>query len=1016
MTEADRKKAAKAFANRLVCLGNPCYLSEDAQTASEILVTVTNEKESPNKKKYPGNQPIDIGDLLRKGNNRVTLDNSNKSLSFNIYAVDLYDKDSLQKLVGYDLMLAYVEADSANPDDGNLLRLMSQISSLCQKLKKQLITREQLRNQLNTAITDFTNPLPHEITSLVDDLRNDQTILDSGDACNRAKRLYYKRKKHNEIIAAFKLALTTQEPNAGEALAEKARDSLGFAAASLLTQLETEQEKEVFISYSSRKITIDFSKVLPLAKDPKKLPFVSERQRDWKETKNQSKETKNKPKNRTELLFCYNQTNKERNTEQPSVSGVFGSISCIQSSYSHLINRLFKQNPLQVEFAYLLIYLSVALGRNLSLLDRISFPNICQKLGDLNGNPKASQKIEDLATQILDISSFRIDPKLSYFSLLNEGWHFRFDSPENENNFSKYYNSTHAKTLERTLLKAKKPDEYSFFFRGNNGINSTAAKDILMAISTISPSVDFCGQSEPDISFEITFSPLFVACSDNVNKSLDKIISRSKREYKRFSTLDLRVFLGKQARLAREGKHVFTMSFSADQLLEREMVNEAIDAGLIEETSENTYCFAQKYIRILMDSYYTAHLTDQKHIELAGKSQELVSNIVSEIFNFSKQKDPLSHLEFSLAEPSLFALSMLKEVSPHLRESIIKELIKRAQNYQIQSGNRLQQELSAHILCYVLATDPNLFQFDLTKDAFVAACSRQFYPGQAILLREMMKKNAFFRNYPVEQFKKGLITGQDNTGNYVFMHQPAFYFYQTFCKEELLAVSKLESFWDQASRAQYESWITKDFMKAKICLRNAYQKTICNLDSTSFDISIKGDDAAKNIYSMQLWLYALSNIYNPASEYEAETFITRDVLGITQDQSPQQTIKHIISMIFYAEFFQKKQNPNYPMNLQDVTLICGAFRFFNTFAIETTVTLPPEAIKQYIEWMKQEDKTSRYYWFQRRLISYYTFDSNSWDESPEEYTTTAFLRYDNFPQKYQAFIKNPRRLVEPEKE
>ena len=134
-------------------------------------------------------------------------------------------------------------------------------------------------------------------------------------------------------------------------------------------------------------------------------------------------------------------------------------------------------------------------------------------------------------------------------------------------------------------------------------------------------------------------------------------------------------------------------------------------------------------------------------------------------------------------------------------------------------------------------------------------------------------------------------------------------------------------------------------------------------------------------------------------------------------EEKESVLKHLLKVIFYAEFFQKWQNPYYPSRINEMTMICGAFRFFNTFEIDLSITLPSknnsvlniDYVKEYLNWMEGESKTSRYYWFQRRLLSYYTSQCPR-DECESNYTSTAFLKYDNIPQSYNSFVSNPKQL------
>ena len=706
---------------------------------------------------------------------------------------------------------------------------------------------------------------------------------------------------------------------------------------------------------------------------------------------------------------------------------------CNQVSYSKLIKKIFEKKPR--ELGYLLIYISVAIGKNLSILNRCNLTNgdVCSYLSSLKktDDHQCAQRIEELAIEILGcLGSPRchIDRSLSIEELQQQGWNITTNTNRKDRlKLFKIYNDNKDKfsqKLEGKLLSEAKPEEFDYFFRGSNARQNKGATDILRTISSITIKENIANR-EGGLSFDITFSPLFVACASYVNSKLNQIVFNSKTEYKKYSVLDMKCFLGRLAYSARkEEEYAFEVIFSSEDATkkaEEDMLKDAKKYGLIEKHSENTFRFSQKYIRIYLDGCFSAQsLEKQFIIESKVKDEHNKTNVVSaaidQIFGFSKQEDLLDHLNFRLAEPSLFSLALLTQASMHFREKLIIELIARASNYEVKNGGRFEQELSAHILCYLLATNPDLFTYQNMKTAFSAACGRQLYPAQTALLREMMKSNAFFKEYPKKIFLEALEFDVDADGSYVFKRQPEFYFYQIFCQDKLDSTDHL-SFLDLNSLAQYESWIKKDFKKAQICLKKAYDKEICNFNETTFSIQASGDAAVKKLYGMQLWLYALSNIYNLTSRCDADTFIVEKILD-KKIEEKESVLKHLLKVIFYAEFFQKWQNPYYPSRINEMTMICGAFRFFSTFEIDSSVSLPSkndsvlsiDYIKEYLNWMKGESKNSRYYWFQRRLLSYYTAQCPC-DECESNYTSTAFLKYDNFSQSYNSFISNPRKLL-----
>jgi hypothetical protein len=100
---------------------------------------------------------------------------------------------------------------------------------------------------------------------------------------------------------------------------------------------------------------------------------------------------------------------------------------CNQASYSKLIRKIFKKRPR--ELGYLLIYLSIVLGRNLSILDKVKLTSgdICSYLSRLNemDDNQVAKKIEELATEILECLGLlrcHIDPTLSIEELQQQGW------------------------------------------------------------------------------------------------------------------------------------------------------------------------------------------------------------------------------------------------------------------------------------------------------------------------------------------------------------------------------------------------------------------------------------------------------------------------------------------------------------------------------------------------------------------------------------------------------------------
>ncbi len=701
---------------------------------------------------------------------------------------------------------------------------------------------------------------------------------------------------------------------------------------------------------------------------------------------------------------------------------------CNQVSYTKLIKKIFEKKP--QELGYLLIYISIVLGRNLSILNcyNLTSGDVCAYLEQLKGMDEAhiAKKIEELAAEILgclDSPRCHIDSTLSIEELQQQGWNITTNTnKEKRREFFASYNSKkkeYSRRLESKLFSKAKPEEFNYFFRGDDGRQNKDAIDILKTISSITIKSHSC----TEIDFDITFSPLFEACASFANNALNQIVFKNKTKYKEYSVLDMQCFLGRLANSAREGNHVFSYSYSSDGCMENaeeNMLKEAINNGLIENHSDGKYRFSQKYVRIYLDGFFTAYFLEERFIceskenQTAGKTN-IVGAAIDQMFYFSKPDNLMDHLDFRLAEPSLFALSLLTHASIHFREKLIIELIERAKNYEVKNNGRFEQELAAHILCYLMATNPDLFTYQNTKSAFTASCSRQLYPAQASLLREMMRKNAFFKKYPQEQFRKALEITLEGDENYTFKQQPEFYFYQTFCQGKLDSIDSLE-FFDLTSRAQYESWVTENYEKTKSCLRKAYDKEICNFNETTFSIQSSGDDAVKKLYGMQLWLYALSNICCPALECNADTFIVEEVLG-KKNEEKESVLNHLLKVVFYADFFQKRQNPYYPSRINEMTMICGSFRFFNTFEFDVTVALPSQNdsalnidyIKEYRGWMEKESRNSRYYWFQRRLLSYY-ISQCTYNECEENYTNTVFLKYDRFPKGYQSFVSNPRQL------
>lgn len=994
--------------NRLIVFGDSCILNINLKCTDfvfplelncDVIVTINvknNIKDKSIEKRVSkqGDIAIDIGDMLSKGENDITVTVAEcDSLIYKIYAIDLNEENAFKMLIGYDLILAYVE-QSNSEQLKDYQRLANQVS-IYWKNWDDNENNSILRANLKKNIVEYKEKwgvLPEDIRHFTDNLD-----VKYEKHNKLPERLCYKIKNHEDVINNFKKHLSLQH-DSKETISKISMDTLPYMAVSLLTKISTQTSTVKLINFAKKSIFVDFSTIIPLVKHSKNFPLISKRQRNDL--------VDDVPPQGVPLISfkCGDDECKD---------------FCYQDSFKRLINKLFEQKPLRKEFAYLLIYLSVAIDRNLSILTYMNLPNLSNYIYEFN-DFKVEQRIQELATTILDqltaISGFWIDPKKSISDLREDGWHFKFiDSQEQlrcEEVYDKERAEKYASKLERAILDAKKPDEYAFFFRGEYGIKNQASKDILMAISTIE--ITYTPNLDNALSFSVTFCPLFDACSKHIQKCLDGIVYNTKKNYKEYSSLDLRLWLGKQAQRGRDGKHIFSVAFSDDneeKLLEEKMLGDVINAGLIEDRHNNNYCFSQKYIRIYLDGFFTAYFLEKQCI--IDKETDAIRDAINQIFQFSKPEDSLDHLNFSLAEPSLFSLSLLTQASMPFREKIIIELIHRANNYKVKNGGRFEQELSAHILCYLMAINPDLFKYRNMKDAFQAACSRQLYPAQTHLLREVMKKNAFFKEYPKKIFREALEFEVDEKGNYVFKGQPEFYFYQTFCQDKISPINQLD-FLGLTSLAQYESWIKKDFEKAKSYLKKAYDTEIRDFNETTFSIQSSGEAAIKNLYGMQMWLYALSNIYRPTSEYNADTFVVEKVLE-KKGKETKCILKHLLEVVFYAEYFQKLQNPYYPSRTKEMTMVCGSYRFINSFNITVSIAneresrISDELIKEYKKLVKNECKTSRYFYFQQRFLSYYT---NEWllGGTIEDYNSTSFLQYDHFPNTYNEFLSNPKAL------
>ena len=721
-----------------------------------------------------------------------------------------------------------------------------------------------------------------------------------------------------------------------------------------------------------------------------------------------------------------------------------------QDSYPKLVNRIFEEKP--IELGYLLIYLSFAIGRNLAVLDQFGVMNVIPYSENLlkEGDSEAAQEIEDLADMILGCITnplTHINCKLTVQELIQQGWNITVSEPEYQNDFFTIYNKNralYANKLEKKLRYAPKTEEFNYFLHGiNSNKNFT---DILKAISSIRISAYTEKEQKHHIMVEkltldVSFAPLYDACYKQVQNKLENIINDTK-DYKEFSVLDLRIFLGRLAQKARNGSHTFIANEENGlTAIEKQMLDCAISAKFIERTAEEgAFKFAQKFIRIFIDAFYTAHMADQEYAKTKDDSDnsKVISKIIEQIFEYSKPRDVLNHLEFSLAESSLFALEVLSEVSYTLRVPLIEKLIDMANTYEVKNSSRFRQELSAHILCYLLATATNsgIFTFKLQKNAFIAIGSRQLYKVQAPLLRSMMEKNKFYRLFPQEQFAKALEVIKDTDGCYYIANQPEFYFYQAFCEKKLASVDQISDFFSASIRAQYESWIGNNPKDAIACLRKAFCM-IEGFNEKSFDIASAPDaesqkNAIKNLYGMHLWLYALTNLYNPNTGEDPETFITEIILNKPEEKN--KVLKKILLITFYADYFQKKQNRLYKehSNRGNMILICGAYRFVNCFFLNVKLPISnsdtslsdetyydlTQYVKEYEEWMKSEiylNSANRYYWFQRRLLSYIEGWDYKDDDDKTRFENVTFLKYDNFPVSFDSFIKEPRNTKHNEK-
>ena len=457
-----------------------------------------------------------------------------------------------------------------------------------------------------------------------------------------------------------------------------------------------------------------------------------------------------------------------------------GYVSTKATSTTRLFLQLFKAPS--KEMAYFLITVSVLLGKQDVFKNEKSpiFDTITKSFDNVSIIQNyADELIGGLNTVLYERHKYSvfIDSTKTLQSLEKE-WNIHCkDQDKNLYNANKIRYSAE---LSNVLSKSM-PDEVIFFVTKRNNLSARVKNevdDIIRLTARIEVSSD---RESKTLKFSVSNKPLYSACQKLIEQKTQNTFA--KRKYQ-FGLQEMKNFLGECAEKARSNIHVIETRDCTEE--QKVMLDLAVDHKLLErfEKKEGSYRFATKYIRLFLNGYRIASVADKDYLSPVEENVDFGKKVVDKILSFSdiEDQEKKDHMHYRIIEPVLVASSVLFTVNIALREEIINELINTAECYRSDKRNR--QEVAILVLTYLLWADTKgALSFDQIKKIYKSIFSKHLHPSQIPLLRELISRNKFYQENPIDVFNDAL-KYECVENNYFMKSQPFYTLMQGLLKYE----------------------------------------------------------------------------------------------------------------------------------------------------------------------------------------------------------------------------------------
>ena len=760
---------------------------------------------------------------------------------------------------------------------------------------------------------------------------------------------------------------------------------------------------------------------------------------------------------------------KERNTKENDITSdrliqfFYQNNVCYEKSsskgaYPQLIKQIINDPE---GCSYLLIYLAKLL-KNFSIFEHYGiYEKDFKSYSLFSRNACTSSKvnipfkefISEIATLLSGKGPNLINGNLKIKDLIKNGWRIIADEKA-----IRIYDSNphHSASLQNAILsKAKQSPEIQYLLFGNNLKSNRNAEDILKLITNIHiSSID--SPCDDRLIYQIALGPLLETCQSLLENKIGEVLIKEPREY---SSWDAKLFLGKIANseAARNRPHIFTEDIDVIAKAtptEKDILDDAEASGIVIKNNpdeKDSYSFCNKYIRIILDGFFTS----QQEI-FKSSCSENIEKALREILNYGDGPEATDHRRYQTTEASFFAMNILQNISCSFRDNLILSLCNNAKDLStsiLQENDkrhkyckkRLYQEISSLILSYFLYTSHHQLTIESQKKIFDICYAAQWYPQQFDLLEDFLKKSRFFAEYIGSEFSKSR-----EKHNGVIYAQPKFFFLQQLYSGK----KQYGQFLQNAIECQHNTWhFIGKILDSRTNEYHLMKKAIDDFCT----LSLEDFSSSEIVIASHLLLYSLSNVaeklratggssHYPCEDllryFEMEKYALRNMdkkdlrnmdKNALKDIEKKALKKYEQKLLFCcirSDYHQKLYNPIYVSSISnprtdrtDMLLICGAYRVINSISFDvSTISLPEQYVENYRKWICSEAVDTRYFWFAYRLLSYTDFPLGSLGNSPDEkaqfteqelkdgYSRIDWLQYDNFPARYEDFIKNPRTL------